>query len=90
MELRQLRYFTVLAGELSFTRAAARLHVSQPPLSYQIANLEAELGVRLFNRTSRSVELSEAGKALLKNSGLAIIPADDINDGARKAVEAVR
>lgn len=68
MELRQLRYFAVLATELSFTRAARRLHVSQPPLSYQIANLESELGARLFNRTSRSVELSEAGKALLPHA----------------------
>ena len=68
MELRQLRYFTVLATELSFTRAAHKLNVSQPPLSYQIANLEAEVGARLFNRTSRSVELSEAGKALLPHA----------------------
>lgn len=68
MEIRQLRYFTVLAAELSFTRAAHRLHVSQPPLSYQIASLEAELGARLFDRTSRSVALSEAGKALLPHA----------------------
>lgn len=68
MELRQLRYFTVLASELSFTRAAARLHMSQPPLSYQIANLETELGARLFERTSRSVVLTEAGKALLPHA----------------------
>jgi len=68
MELRQLRYFTVLAVELSFTRAAQRLHVSQPPLSLQIANLETELGARLFDRTSRSVVLSEAGKAFLPHA----------------------
>lgn len=68
MELRQLRYFTVLAEELSFTRAAKRLHVSQPPLSFQIANLEEELGTRLFHRTSRSVELSAAGKAFLDHA----------------------
>jgi DNA-binding transcriptional LysR family regulator len=68
MELRQLRYFTVLASELSFTRAAHKLNMSQPPLSYQIANLEAELGARLFNRTSRSVELSSAGQALLPHA----------------------
>ena len=68
MELRQLRYFAALASELSFTRAARKLHVSQPPLSYQIANLEAELGARLFVRTSRSVELSDAGKALLPHA----------------------
>jgi len=68
MEMRQIRYFTVLASELSFTRAAKRLNVSQPPLSFQIANLEEELGARLFNRTSRSVALSEAGKAFLPHA----------------------
>lgn len=68
MELRQLRYFTVLAAELSFTRAARKLHVSQPPLSFQIGKLETDLGARLFDRTSRSVELSEAGKAFLPHA----------------------
>jgi hypothetical protein len=55
----------VLAKELSFTRAAQKLFVSQPPLSLQIANLEQELGSKLFYRTSRSVKLSEAGKVFL-------------------------
>ena len=68
MELRQIRYFTVLADELSFTRAARRLHVSQPPLSFQISSLETELGARLFDRTSRSVVLNEAGKAFLPHA----------------------
>ncbi len=64
MELRQLRYFDALATDLSFTKAAKHLNVSQPPLSYQIAQLEEKLGARLFDRTSRSVTLTQAGKAL--------------------------
>ena len=68
MEMRQLRYFVVLAQELSFTRAAQKLHVSQPPLSFQIASLEEELGTRLFDRTSRSVQLNAAGRAFLPHA----------------------
>lgn len=85
MELRQLRYFVAVAEEMNFRRAAERLHIAQPALSQQITKFEKELRTTLFERTTRRVELTDAGRVLLEEGRRVLADADH----ARAAVDRV-
>ena len=89
LEPRLLRYFLAVAEELHFGRAAARLYISQPALSNQIRNLERTLGTDLFVRTSRQVELTPAGRALLEEAPVALGALERAAERARLAGEGI-
>ncbi|MEU5213196.1 LysR substrate-binding domain-containing protein [Streptomyces sp. NPDC020742] len=90
IELRHFRYAIAVAEELSFTRAAQRLHVAQSALSARIKEMEAELGVALFHRTTRRVELTEAGKRFVAEAEHALHHHQEALRQAREAASSLR
>jgi LysR family transcriptional regulator, hca operon transcriptional activator len=91
MELRHLRYFVAVAETKSLTSAAkAKLHTSQPSLSRQIRDLEAEIGAQLITRTVRGVELTPAGRAFLDHARGVLLQVDTAAEAARRAVHPAR
>jgi DNA-binding transcriptional LysR family regulator len=84
MELRHLRYFVAIAEEGSFTRAAERPWIAQPGLSTQIRRLKAELAIRLFDRHSRGVDLTDAGEVFLERARAALAAAEEVRSTGRR------
>jgi DNA-binding transcriptional LysR family regulator len=85
VELRHLRYFVAVAEELHFNRAAQRMHMAQPPLSAAIRQLERDLGVDLFVRTTREVKLTDAGHAFLQGARRTLADAEQAAEDAKRA-----
>lgn len=90
MDLRQMRFVIAVAEELNFTRAAARCNVSQPPLSRAIRDLEAEIGVQLFERDTHSVRITLAGAALASEARLALAAIEKGVETARRTASGLR
>lgn len=85
-----MRYFIAVAEQLNFSRAAAQLHIAQPPLSRQIRQLEDDIGVQLLVRSKRQVELTNAGRVLLEEAKKLILQAEHVTEVARRAEKGER
>jgi DNA-binding transcriptional LysR family regulator len=85
VELRHIRYFLAVAEYLNFSKAARQLHITQPPLSRQIRQLEDDLGVELFVRSKRCVELTKAGSVFLIEARKLVAQAGHATEAARHA-----
>src|SRR3954452_5706068 len=90
MELRQLEYFVAVAEEANFTRAAARVHISQSGVSAQVRQLERELGAELFDRSGRVVTLTVAGTAALVHARAALSAAASVGHAVDEVTQVVR
>jgi len=84
-EARLLRYFLAVADELNFTRAAEKLRIAQPALSAQIRQLEAQLDVQLLERTSRSVQLTDAGRIVQERGPAALAALEQVWEAVQRA-----
>lgn len=89
MDLRHLRYYVAVAEERHFGRAAERLHMAQPPLSQAIRQLEGELGIALLHRTTRRVDLTDAGRAYLERARAILAGVDEAAHLARRVADGV-
>ena len=85
MQIRQLEYFLAVCEHLNFTKAARQFYISQTAVSLQIQTLEEELGVRLFNRTNRRVELTPAGRTFQEDARAILRRTKDAMERARRA-----
>lgn len=86
MNIKQLRYFLVVAEEKQITSAAKRLYIAQPPLSYQLKQLEIELGAQLFKRTAHGIELTDAGQILQSYASEILSLSESVKNQVHKTV----
>ncbi|MGN1402149.1 MAG: LysR family transcriptional regulator [Bacillus sp. (in: firmicutes)] len=90
MDIKKLRYFAAIAREGQITKAAKKLHMAQPPLSYQLKSLEEELGQQLFDRNGKAMELTVAGKVLYERTNILLRSLDELKQEVREVGEGLQ